>query len=387
MNKHILKLIFLLIGIQSSSAQGIKFVASSFLQAQAQAQASQKPLFVEVYLTGCPHCAALAPHLNDKTVGDFYNANFVSYKVEANSPDSKTLQQTKNLKYTEFPLFFFFDTSGKLIHQAAPAEKKTAADYITEILKHGQDALNPKLRSSNYDKRYADGDKDFSFIVNYAKYCKATGNIARLSELNDMFGNTFKKPAELESETVMYLLKNLVNDGGNPMAMYFVNNLNKYKKYPAPDIKETVETLSYHLMYGPRANKATPEQIIAYRQGMIRVGVPEKDANNRTLLKLTEVYLKAAQTKNAITTVDAHIKKFGFMGAEGAYFAKYFNDTAKDASYVPALAQWVNAIAAKAKPTEKKELAEMYNELARAYKRVNNKAEADKATKKAASYK
>jgi thiol-disulfide isomerase/thioredoxin len=100
---------------------GIRFQAGDFQAALAKAKSVNKPIFVEVYLTGCPHCDALAPVLEEKAVGDFYNANFISWKTEANSKESTAFQKEKGITYPEFPLFFFFDANGDLILQSCGA--------------------------------------------------------------------------------------------------------------------------------------------------------------------------------------------------------------------------------------------------------------------------
>ena len=111
--------------------QGIKFQEGNFSQLLTSARQQNKLLMVEIYLNGCPHCAALAPVLQEKKVGDLFNAAFVNAKIEANSTISKELQMQKGLTYPEFPLFFFFDANGQLVHQAAPAESPTERSLST----------------------------------------------------------------------------------------------------------------------------------------------------------------------------------------------------------------------------------------------------------------
>ncbi len=90
-----LLLLFILGWGTLSFAQGIRFQEKSIDELVAEAKSQDKLVFVEIFLTGCSHCEALAPVLDEKKVGDFYNATFVSAKYEANSPLSKALQETK----------------------------------------------------------------------------------------------------------------------------------------------------------------------------------------------------------------------------------------------------------------------------------------------------
>lgn len=127
----------------------------------------KRPIFVEVNLTGCPHCDALAPVLEEKAVGDFYNTHFISWKTEANSKESAAFQKDKGVTYPEFPLFFFFDANGDLIHTSNPAEHTTRQAFIQEILAHGKTALNPLQRTGSYPARFASGDRDLISLQKY----------------------------------------------------------------------------------------------------------------------------------------------------------------------------------------------------------------------------
>lgn len=191
----------LLLGVKQVQAQGINFLESKFQAAVEAAKRANKILFVEVYLDGCPHCAALAPVLEEKKVGDFFNANFTSIKLEANSLDSRLLQQQKGITYVEFPLFFFFDPqTGQLLHQSAPAEKPNRADAIEEVIKHGKDALSPTQRTSGYPSRFAKGDREIGFLINYAKYAKAVKDTDKLWLLNQEIGKLIVLPSDIEGQ-------------------------------------------------------------------------------------------------------------------------------------------------------------------------------------------
>ena len=69
--------------ISFASAQGIKFVESSFKEALAQAKQENKLLFMDCYTSWCGPCRLLANRVfpND-SIGQFFNTHFVSLKMD-----------------------------------------------------------------------------------------------------------------------------------------------------------------------------------------------------------------------------------------------------------------------------------------------------------------
>lgn len=371
--------------------QGIKFEEGSFSQLLTTARQQNKLLMVEVYLNGCPHCAALAPVLQEKKVGDLFNAAFVNTKIEANSTTSKELQMQKGLTYPEFPLFFFFDGNGQLVHQAAPAEQRDRTAFINEVLKHGNEALTPTLRTSNYAARFAKGERELNFLVNYGKYAKATKDNARQTQIANEIAKAFTKPADLESPSGFYIISRLINDFQNPMAKHFFANLPKYKKYNTAEnpkaVQDAVDGIIYTTLYGQRTDKLSSAEVIAMRNAMIQMGTPAKEVAPRTLLKELEAHFREKNTAAATNRLNEYRKLVPLQFQDYSYLVRYFNEKATDNSYVPSLVNWVNEGVRSFKPTDpnhtKKALADLHAELAKAYLRVGNKAEGKKAAQEA----
>lgn len=379
----------------TAHSQGINFLPGSYNSAVEASRRANKILFVEVYLNGCPHCAALAPILLQKKIGDFFNTNFVNYKLEANSEDSKAMQQQKGITYVEFPLFFFFDpTSGQLLHQAAPGEhlnkdgSVNVPEMIEEVLKHGKDAVSPETRTSSYPGRYAKGERDLAFLVNYAKNVKATKDNDRLYQLNNDIAKIFTKASDLESPTGFYIISRLINDFSNPMATHFFKNLDKYKaKFPAKEVKEAGELITYNTLYlGKRANQLDIEEVINIRNAMVKLGLTSAEASRRTILKEIDAYFRIKATAKAAARFTEYSRTAPNIAFQDyAYLSRYFNEKATDNSYVPYLLKWVDSGVKLLKPAERntKEAADIYIEQAKAYKRIGKTAEAKKSAQNA----
>jgi thiol-disulfide isomerase/thioredoxin len=371
---------------QEGFPQGIQFVSMDFDKLIAAAKRQNKLAFVEVYLNGCPHCEALAPVLADKKVGDYYNPRFVSMKVEANSALSKALQSKKNLHYPQFPLFFFFDTNGKLLHQANPDEKPTRPEFVKELIRHATDAQSPEVRTSNYPTRYAEGHRDLDFLIKYARYAQTTRDTTQLLAIGEDFGRMFVQTDDLESPAGFYVISRFITDFQNPIARYFFDHLDTYRsKHGAQPTLQAGENILYHTLYGKRTNALPSAEVVAIRNTMVSLGTPANVAAMRTILKELEAYFREKNTAGATTRFDEYRRANALSLQDYAYLMRFFNEKATDSSYAPQLIVWVSDVLSSLKPADrsKVEVAELYREQSEAHRRLNQMAEGKKAAEKA----
>ena len=369
-----------------TQAQGIHFQEKGIDELVAEANRQQKLVFVEIFLKGCSHCEALAPVLDEKKVGDFYDSTFVSAKYEANSPLSVTLQKTKKIVYSEFPLLLFFDATGQLIHQATPTDKPTRPEFIQEVLRHGHDALSPATRTSGYPARYAQGERNLDFMINYAKFAKTTRDTTQLTTIAQEFGKILALPADLESPVGFYVLSRFISDVQNPMATYFFNHLATYRtKFGAEPTQQAGESVLYQSLYGQRTNTLPSADVVAIRKAMESLGTPAPVAAQRTILKELEAYFRENNTAAATARFNEYKALNILKIIDYAYLMRFFNDKAPDNSYATSLIGWINDALKPIKPIaqNRAEIAELYREQSEAYRRLGQKAEGKKAAEKA----
>lgn len=366
---------------------GIRFLEGTFQSAQAAAKAAKKQLFVEVYLTGCPHCEAIAPIFKEKQVGDFYNTHFVSWKTEANSEASKALQNAKGLTYPEFPLFFFFDAEGNLLHMGTPEEKATKAEFIEEVLSQGKVALKPEERTANFASRFQNGERDIMFLVKYGKYAKAVKDVALLNTIGTEIGKILVTPEDIKSQTGFYIIQRLIQDFDNPIAQYFFAHLNEFKAlYSEKDVKDAGEAIIYHSLYGPKGEVYPQAKIFEMRQAMVKLGVTPAEAASRTLLKELDACMRENITKKAVELFNQYRQQTPTLGgADYAYLMKYFNEKATDNSYLPEMAGWgANGLKANKPADMATQITANINlELGEAYRKMGKKSEATAYAQKA----
>jgi thioredoxin-related protein len=366
---------------------GIDFKNTALDEAFQLAKSQNKPLFIEVYLTGCSHCEALAAILQEKEVGDFYNQRFVSWKTEANSEASKQLQALKKLTYPEFPLLFFFDPEGNLLHMGTPPEKSDKNAFIGEINLLGRQALDPQTQTSKYPARFAGGQRDLAFLIRYGKLAKAIKDDEALRLINDAFAQQLVTDQDRKSKPGFYVLQRFIDDYNSTLAKYFFAHLSEFKAlYAEKDVRESGESIIFHSLFGARADSYTPEDITSMRHQMVALGVSAEEAAGRTLLVETEAFFRAKDTRGALMVFNGYRRIAKSVGmADYAYMIKLFNEKAPDGSYFSEMAVWADSAMQTSKAEDKKgqTAADLYFHLAETYERAGERLQAQESAAKA----
>src|SRR5689334_22034717 len=90
---------------------GINFRNLTLEQGIAAAKAEGKPLYVHGYTDWCHFCMYMKDSVYpDKEVGDFWNANFVSIKIDMEKEGKKL---NDSLKIHTYPAMLFYDGNGE----------------------------------------------------------------------------------------------------------------------------------------------------------------------------------------------------------------------------------------------------------------------------------
>ena len=118
------------------------FEKGNWASVLAKAKEENKIVFVDFYTTWCGPCKVMAKNIFPlKNVGDFYNANFVNYKIDAEKGEGIALAKKYGVK--AYPTYIFTDGNGNFLHQAVGSYK--AEDFIN----HGKTALDPSKQLGN----------------------------------------------------------------------------------------------------------------------------------------------------------------------------------------------------------------------------------------------
>lgn len=158
-------------------AQGINFQKGAWADIKAKAKVENKYIFVDAYTTWCRPCKWQSKKVfPQKKVGDFFNKNFISFKMDMEKGEGVSF--AKKYKVTSFPTLIYFNPQGEIVH-------KTLGAYpANKLLKGAANALNPETQVCTLQRRFDKGEKNNEFIAKYVKALKsANGDFTKLVEL------------------------------------------------------------------------------------------------------------------------------------------------------------------------------------------------------------
>ncbi|MES2646290.1 MAG: thioredoxin fold domain-containing protein [Bacteroidota bacterium] len=171
MKKILLALVILVSNLAiAQQDSGIHFEhASSWKAVQEKAKAENKFIFMDAFTTWCGPCRMMAKEIFPlKEVGAFFNANYISLKVQLDTTkkDNEEIKKwyadahaiMRDYKVNVFPTYLFFSPDGKLVHRAVGSSE--AAAFIAK----GKDALDPNKQYFTLAARYEAGEKSPAFL-------------------------------------------------------------------------------------------------------------------------------------------------------------------------------------------------------------------------------
>ncbi|MCG8582353.1 MAG: thioredoxin domain-containing protein [Bacteroidales bacterium] len=142
--------------------QGIEFFHGSFKEVLAEAEKQNKAVFIDFYTKWCGPCKVMAKGTFTKQeVGDFYNKNFINYKVDAEVGEGPELAKKYEVK--GFPTLVFIDKDGNaLINHAIGAKN------VEQLIELGRKALGEEVKDfAWYQAEYDKGNRDAGFLKKY----------------------------------------------------------------------------------------------------------------------------------------------------------------------------------------------------------------------------
>ncbi|WP_111709582.1 thioredoxin domain-containing protein [Lutibacter citreus] len=141
-------------------AQGVKFEHGSLNEAIEKAKTENKIVFIDCYTTWCGPCKWMTKEIfPQKEVGDFFNENFVSLKLDCEKGEG--IYIAKKYGVQAYPTLLFVDINGEILHKIVGG--KSAEDLVSGA----QNALDPNKRISVASKKYDEGERELNFVLNY----------------------------------------------------------------------------------------------------------------------------------------------------------------------------------------------------------------------------
>jgi len=142
---------------------GIRFFTGSWNDVLAEAKKQNKPVFVDIYTDWCGPCKLMAKQaFPDAKVGEKFNANFISYQIDAEKGEG--IELAKKYVVTAYPTSLYVSASGELIHRAIGyGGIKGLMDEADKAIAAANDP-NPL---SVMEKQYEGGRRDAEFMKKY----------------------------------------------------------------------------------------------------------------------------------------------------------------------------------------------------------------------------
>lgn len=146
----------------AQEAATINFQKGSFSDALLLAKKSDKLVFIDCYTSWCAPCKKMEKtvFVND-TVYQFYNENFVNFKIDMEKGEGVDLK--KKYDVGSFPTYLFVSPAGEIVHRTASL--MPASDFLRE----GVTALSPVNSFSATKEKYEAGDRSNNLLLNYAR--------------------------------------------------------------------------------------------------------------------------------------------------------------------------------------------------------------------------
>jgi thiol-disulfide isomerase/thioredoxin len=298
MKKHLfIACVLLAFTAAAQTEEGIRFEHGTWKETLARAKKENKLVMLDAFTSWCGPCKWMAKNVFPmKDVGDFYNKNFVSAKIDMEKGEGVDIAKQYNVM--NYPTFLYVDGDGKLVHRVCGSREAKL------FIEAGQTALNP-------EKRYATLEKNYLGNKSSAEAALAYFNAASEACMNvEKEVTTFldaQQPAALLGKNNYQLLIYFINDAASKPFLYLLSN---YKEFVAKYEKAEIDA-----------------KIQAVYTASIKSAVRAKDDN--ALAALQKAYRSQANAPAGYLDAFADLTQAKASRDTGLYFKAVINFTDK----------------------------------------------------------
>ncbi|MDP3437087.1 MAG: thioredoxin family protein [Bacteroidales bacterium] len=195
-SKKLLLVTALILFAGSSFGQGIVFFKGTFDQTLALAKKEGKQIFVDVYTTWCAPCKKMSMlTFTDPAVGEFFNKNFISFKVDAENESDHGF--FKKYSAGAFPSLFWLTADGDLL------DKQEGYKDPAGLIQAAKTAVTKNLEASNraLEERWKSGERSYDLFIKYVFGTLNTFAPEKIRPLTQEFLATLSKEQLRTEET------------------------------------------------------------------------------------------------------------------------------------------------------------------------------------------
>lgn len=242
MKSLFLTLIFVISGfcVSAQSDEGIKFEHGSWAEVKAKAKAQEKLIFIDCYAVWCGPCKKLSNEVfPQKEVGDYFNVNFINYKVDVEKGEG--IEIGKQFNVVSFPTLLFINDDDEVIHRV-----RGYADG-PKLIEEAKKAPAIASSVSGIVKNYKDNPNDPLVVKEYLVYLIEGGD-TRTNELANHYFSILPEEQYFTEEN-FWLINKAVKDPFAPVLVFMDENKDKFIETHGENAVNTV-------LHGKYYNKA-----------------------------------------------------------------------------------------------------------------------------------
>ena len=235
MKYFITAILFIMMGGLSIMAQGIEFSTQEWDKVLDQAKAEDKIVFVDAYTDWCGPCKKMSKQVfTSKKVGNFYNDNFISVKVDMEKGNGPQLG--KNYGVHVYPTLLFVDGFGSLVHRVAGYQN------VEQLIAEGKQASDPLNSLAALDTKYESGERDPKFLKGYLKAKAMAMDGSHLPIAKEYL----KTQSDWSEPDNLSLIFNLTEDADSEMFDYLLANKAKFvEQYGAGEVEGKIQGIIF----------------------------------------------------------------------------------------------------------------------------------------------
>ncbi len=222
----ILLLFTCLFGFEMIAQNTVIFENITLAEAQKKSAEINKPIFLMVYATWCPHCKFMKNEVfPDEKTAQLLNENFICIEYDAETENGILIKNQFDIK--AYPALLFLDKNGTVLYNLSG--KYTVNEFVAEI----NSALNPKMQlpylKAEFENDISNIDKCMAYILTLRK-----GKSRRdISPAAHQYLAT-QTDKQLLSEANWRVITNGVTDIDSYVFQYVLNNKSQFEKITSP---------------------------------------------------------------------------------------------------------------------------------------------------------
>lgn len=350
-------------GLSLFGQPGIQFETGDWETILQKAESEGKLIFVDVYTDWCGPCIKMSREVfPQKEVGDYYNANFVNVKIDAEKGEGPALAQ--KFGAIGYPTLLFVSADEEVL-------QKVVGGFNTEMfMALGRDALRPEMRLPNLKKQFDEGNRDLAFLKSYL----ALANMAHEPGRQAVAEAYLAVEQDWASEFNLKLIYNGMEHADSPLFNFVNEHIDFYnQQFDEHDVFFQLRERILAIADPEVIQYKDEEEVMAKAEELIQLAYPTSVDLMLMRFKV-RYYLKTEQNEQCLETAEVYLKQYRDINRpmmdEHRIFADYFIHNSEAPLLLQRAIRWVKKSDRQSRSSYNKLL------LAQAYYRLGNKKKA-----------